>query len=172
MAVSLNAHLVVEVRPMRQAALLAFLITSSFVFWSPLEAQPRTGLQLTQAEQYILPQGSGPSAENLSVEARCDPVYPGEHLAIFRWSPGGERDSRQRVDLTSFRGGFETAQFETVALLPGSQPSVDWRGGEAGINYYWRVLTLTPNGWVPSATARYEAPTCPVDFEQPPNVPQ
>ena len=34
---------------------------------------------------------------------------------------------------------------------------------EPGVNYYWRVLTRTDGGWVPSAVARVEAPTCPVD---------
>lgn len=123
--------------------------------------------QLAQAEQRVLPEGEAPAARQLEVTARCDPLRPGESVALFAWSPVPGPEHRQRLDLTAFRSGFPDGDFETIAELPASQQSVEWRGAEAGINYYWRVLTLSDDGWVPSAVARFEAPTCPVDYERP-----
>lgn len=136
----------------------------------PLAAEAPT--QLAQAEQTILPEGDTPAAGDLEASGLCDPVRPGESVARFHWSPAPDREGRQRVDITAFRDGFERRNFETIAELPASQQSVEWRGAEAGINYYWRVLTLTQAGWRPSAVARFEAPTCPVDFERSDEAPQ
>jgi len=129
-------------------------------------------IRIAQAEQNILLQGRFPTASDLEVTADCAPTQPGETVATFSWSSVPDRDSKQRVDITEFRNGFAGRDFETIAELPASQQTIEWHEAEAGINYYWRVLTLTPEGWMPSAVARFEAPTCPVDFERSDNAPQ
>jgi hypothetical protein len=88
-------------------------------------------------------------------------------VARFTWTVAHTAGTRQRIDITSFRDGFQKAErYETVVQLSGRASSAEWKGGDPGVNYYWRVLTLTPQGWVPSEIARYEAPICPVDFVQ------
>lgn len=42
--------------------------------------------------------------------------------------------------------------------------SVELEGLEAGLNYYWRVLTLNEKGWVLGGIIRTEAPICPADI--------
>jgi hypothetical protein len=88
---------------------------------------------------------------------------PGSRVAKFAWEMAAEPGEAQRLDLTMFRDGFERGEFETIAQLSGTQSAADSDKGDAGVNYYWRVLTLNPAGWVPSDTARYQAPICPVD---------
>ncbi len=92
--------------------------------------------------------------------------------------PGGSQASpttevqAQRIDISMFRDGFQTERFETVARVPTAQNRLVWDDARPGINYYWRVLVLTPQGWISSETARYEAPICPVDFVEPPPPPR
>lgn len=107
------------------------------------------------------------AASALQVHGDCDRVNAGLPLARFSWTAAKGYSSRQRVDITPYRGGFDSGKFQTIGVTKGKNPILVWRGGEAGINYYWRVLTATPAGWVASETARYEVPTCPVDFETP-----
>ncbi|MEM8649907.1 MAG: hypothetical protein AAGF54_05195, partial [Pseudomonadota bacterium] len=79
---------------------------------------------------------------------------------------------QQRIDITPFRNGFESNSFDTIGELESTRSEMVWDGGEPGINYYWRVLTRTPEGWVSSDISRYEAPTCPVDFERSSDTPK
>jgi hypothetical protein len=142
--------------------LIAFfsLLSVGFLGWvapgSPMDQQS------TQAKPVLPPGGSG-AATYLQVNARCSQTNPGMRVAKFSWQVAAEPGEAQRLDLTMFRGGFERGQFETIARLSATQSAADSDKGDPGINYYWRVLTLTPAGWVPSDTARYEAPICPVD---------
>ena len=139
----------------------------ALVFWRPgLVSAAQYPMRLAQLEEKILEPGTSSAASNLNVSAECASIQPGESVATFHWTPVPDRERRQRVDVTKFRDGFERKAFETIAVLPAAQASVEWRGSEAGINYYWRVLTFTADGWGPSAVARFEAPTCPVDFEE------
>jgi hypothetical protein len=127
-----------------------------------------------QPERPILQPGGPSAATDLRVEARCSPTQPGTRSATFMWRVAKTRGQGQRVDVTMFRDGFrsEKPRFETVAQVPGTQDSAPWDKGEPGINYYWRVLTLTAKGWVPSQTSRYEAPICPVDSTPEPRKPE
>ena len=73
-----------------------------------------------------------------------------------------------RLDLSKLRDGFETGRFETSGPLPAALEGATVAGPEPGIHYYWRLLTLTPEGWVTTSEARFEAPVCPWD---PPSLP-
>jgi hypothetical protein len=151
-----------------------FLGATAVLIWaSGLSlAAAQSAIQLAQAELPILPESSEPAAELLEVTADCDAMQPGGATVVFRWAAAPSRDTRQRIDVTKFRNGFESRDLESIAEVPTSQQSLEWRGMEAGVNYYWRVLTLTPDGWVTSAVGRFEAPTCPVDFEESGGAPE
>jgi hypothetical protein len=120
----------------------------------------------------ILEQGNPQAPASLRVVARCSDVNLGTGVAEFTWASAANDARAQRIDISMFRDGFQTERFETVARLPSAQNRVVWDDARPGINYYWRVLVLTSQGWVPSETARYEAPICPVDFVEPPRPPR
>lgn len=53
-----------------------------------------------------------------------------------------------------------------LAKQRGARASVVVEGLEPGLNYRWRVLTRTNDGWVPSETLVCAAPVCPADMIQ------
>ncbi len=119
----------------------------------------------------VLARGNAQAPQALRASAECSDAKRGAGLAEFTWSvPNGEVQA-QRVDLSMFRDGFQTDRFDTLGRIPAAQSRLVWDGGRAGVKYYWRVMVLTPQGWVPSETARFEAPICPVDFVDPPKEP-
>jgi hypothetical protein len=134
------------------------------------EARP-PGDRNTQPER-ILEQGNTQAPGSLQVLARCSDMKLGTGVAEFTWASSATDVRAQRIDISMFRDGFQTERFETVARLPTAQNRLVWDDARPGINYYWRVLVLTPQGWIPSETARYEAPICPVDFVEPPRPPR
>lgn len=131
---------------------------------------PGQEFRIAQNEERILTEPGLPSANDLEVRANCDRVNAGLPLAVFSWTAADGYKSRQRVEITPYRTGFAAKSYEAIGELEDNQKTLEWGGGEAGINYYWRVLTRTPDGWVASDTARYEVPTCPVDFERPKKI--
>ncbi len=106
-------------------------------------------------------------AKDLAVRSNCDRVAAGKPLAVFSWTNDEGYKGRQKIEITPYRTGFKSRKTENLGELVGGKTGFEWGGGEAGINYYWRVLTLMDVGWVASENARYEVPTCPVDFERP-----
>ncbi len=111
------------------------------------------------------------SPTGLSVATRCSDITRGSSVVEFRWSAPPAAVQAQRLDVSMFRDGFRTGRFETVGRVPAAQDRLVWGTARAGVNYYWRVMVLTTQGWVPSETGRYEAPICPVDFVDPPRPP-
>jgi hypothetical protein len=140
----------------------------------PFEGVPATPAQQEEEPLPILQQEAAVAATDLRAEAVCSDTRLGTAVATLSWSlpAGQEQVEALRVDVTAFREGFRTEQFETIAVLPPSQNSVEWDQGEPGINYYWRVLARTPRGWIASEIARYKVPICPVDFQREQDVPE
>ena len=134
------------------------------------EARP-PGDRGSQPERILEPGGSQ-AAGALRVVGRCSDVNLGKGVAEFTWASPTTEVQAQRIDISMFRDGFQTERFETVARVPTAQTRLVWDDARPGINYYWRVLVLTPQGWISSETARYEAPICPVDFVEPPRPPR
>jgi hypothetical protein len=134
--------------------------------------RPQMPLHVAQYEERISDDPSLPSATNLTVRADCDRLNLGLPLAVFSWASAADRRGEQKVEITPFRNGFSLRKAEVIGEVPPDQATLQWRGGEAGINYYWRVLTRTSDGWVASRTARYEVPTCPVDYERSTDAPK
>jgi hypothetical protein len=138
--------------------------------WAQIDQAQPPGDRTPQSDR-ILEQGSPQAPRSLQVVARCSDVTLGRAVAEFTWTSASTEARVQRIDISMFRDGFQTERFETAARLPTAQNRLVWDDARPGINYYWRVLVLTPQGWVPSETARYEAPICPVDFVEPPRPP-
>ena len=132
------------------------------------QASSSTAFQLAQVQEPILPPGETEFVRDLFAEARCSDTDLGKGVARFSWSVVKQIGDKYRVDATMFRDGFQRGEFETLGTFRADQRSLEWVGGSAGVNYYWRVLVQTPAGWLPSQVARFEAPTCPVDFLQEP----
>jgi hypothetical protein len=122
--------------------------------------------ELEESEARMLSPGGPGAARNLLADARCDPVKL-TAIAQLSWKSASPPAGQQRVDLTMFRDGFDKGKFTTLGPLPPDQSQVQITSGEPGINYYWRVLTLTESGWVPSKTERLPWPSCPTNTRSP-----
>ncbi len=121
-----------------------------------------------EAELGVLPLETPGGASDLSASASCHETQPRTALAALRWKPAGsEAGETQRVDISKLRDGFATDRFAVTRILPSATTAVGINGPEPGINYYWRVLTLTPAGWVSSSIERLEVPVCPFDAVDP-----
>jgi hypothetical protein len=69
----------------------------------------------------------------------------------FSWQPiaGG---TQQWLDLSLADNGFVPGTFIASGPHAPSTSNVTWQGILAGLPHFWRVNTLTPSGWMPSAT--------------------
>ena len=121
---------------------------------------PATEQQLSIA---LLPAMTQGGAEALSFAARCLDTSPREGLISLTWQPAAVRGSAQRVDVTKFREAFDVSRFDASGRLEADLDAIGLQAPEPGINYYWRVLTETPSGWISSPVERFEAPVCPSD---------
>lgn len=151
-------------------ALSMFALVLSLAAGAPALAQVDEARDPDE-RQPVLEQNLPQAPRELRVIARCSDTNRGSGIAEFTWSAQSADIRAQRLDVSMFRDGLRTGRFETLGRIPAAQDRLVWDGGRAGVNYYWRVMVLTPQGWVPSETARYEAPICPVDFVEPPKPP-
>lgn len=138
-----------------------FWILMAFGAWT----QPADGAEPSNTElneSLILSPGGPGAAISLKAGVRCDPVKV-TGTARLSWKVASPPGTQQRVDMTMFRDGFQTGNFMTLGPVPSDQSEMEFNSGEPGINYAWRVLTLTGEGWVPSEPARLPWPACPVD---------
>jgi hypothetical protein len=118
----------------------------------------------TDSEVEVLAPGSPGAAGELAAAARCHESMPRAALVALGWRPaGGETGAAQRVDISKLRDGFATDRFATTRILPAATAAISIEAPEPGINYYWRVLTASPGGWLPSVVERFEVPICPFD---------
>ena len=111
----------------------------------------------------LLPPNTPGGAEDLSFTARCLDTSPREGLITLTWRSAQAGASGQRVDVTKFHEGFDVSRFDASRRLDSNFEAVGLQAPEPGINYYWRVLTATPSGWITSQVGRFEAPVCPSD---------
>jgi hypothetical protein len=141
-------------------------LSVSLLFVLVLFIPGETALVLAQEqpeEEPILPFEKERAALNLEAECICSRSEPGLPVATLSWAPAREPGEQQRVDITGFRDGFENRDYDVIARLSGKESTTEWSEGKSGVNYYWRVLTATDEGWITSATARVEISICPVD---------
>lgn len=149
--------------------LFSWLVSSTVTFGVGSSEQENAWSKssLRTEETPILSAGPDTAATDLKAEAQCSQEQPGLGVAELSWTVAKNPGSSQRIDITMFRDGFEKSTFNSIGPIPADKSSLESEGIEPGINYYWRILTLTSNGWVPSETARCEGPICPVDGRRP-----
>ena len=137
-----------------------------------IQEAPGPGDRTTPIQEPVLPQGKSPFVDQLVAVARCSTKRLGQGIGRFSWQIVEPVGRKYRVDVSMFRNGLEDGRFETIGVVPPDVTSLEWLGARAGVNYKWRVLALTPKGWLPSRTARFIGPVCPVDYkEEPPRGP-
>ncbi len=159
-------------KPLFNLLLIAMFLSTGIVFAknASVVADKPPVLQYPKEEILMLPIGGSLAATNLHGEGKCSETKPGTTLIKLSWNVVEDSDRNQRVDLTMFREGFKfrKVKTQTTQVLSPTQSFLELEGLDAGINYYWRVLTRTRKGWIPSETARLEVPICPIDMELPP----
>lgn len=121
----------------------------------------------TDVEQpvVILPPGGAGAASNLQAEVECDPEVLRKAIAKLSWTVAAGSGRAQRVDVTIL--GFEQGAFESSDSLACDQTSLVWDSLHGQAIHRWRVLTLQPEGWMPSETASFLGLTCVADFVDP-----
>jgi hypothetical protein len=97
------------------------------------------------------------SATALASQADCVGTPPAP-LVVLTWLPSGA--GQQRVDVADSDRGFDGGAFASSDLLDPAAATLEWRDARGESRQSWRVLTLTPGGWVPSATATFDGPGC------------
>jgi len=146
------------------AGVLPLVLCCTLTAQSSPTIEPVVPYEPGESELGILPLGTPGSVSQLEAVARCHETKARTALVALRWSTAGaEAGGTQRVDISKLRDGFATQRFSTTRLLTGATDAVGIESPEPGINYYWRVLTATPDGWVSSRVERFEVPVCPFD---------
>jgi len=79
-------------------------------------------------------------------------------LVKLFWDPAGSAE--QAVAVSARPDGLDGGNYTTSETLPASQSTYELRESQPGGIYYWRVLTRGGDGWLASATATFEGPTC------------
>jgi hypothetical protein len=152
--------------------LLLAPVLGSAALAAAMQEPPPPGERTPPTAQQILQQQKSAFVDRLEAVARCSATRLGEGIGRFSWHVVEPIGSKYRVDISMFRSGLDDGRFETIGVVPPEQTFIEWRAPRAGVNYKWRVLALTPKGWLPSQTARFIGPVCPVDYtEEPPRGP-
>lgn len=154
-------------------------LLSALVLSCTLAAQPAPPVEPVVpyvqdgSDREVLAPDTPGSAQDLEAAASCHESMPRAALVALRWSPASlGAGITQRVDISKLRDGFATERFSMTRVLPDGTSGVSLEAPEPGINYYWRVLTATPDGWVSSKVERFEVPICPFDQVDESNSPQ
>ncbi len=114
----------------------------------------------------VVPGSPATTALALAYESRCNPEKRRAAIVALGWeAASGGNLLGQRVEISKFRDGFSRGHFEATRRLPLATSAVAVDAPEPGVNYYWRVLTETPEGWAASPVGRFEVPVCPWDKE-------
>ena len=160
------------IRQSALAGILPLVLCCSLAAQSPPTIEPVVPYEGSETDLAILPLGTPGSASQLKAGARCHETKPRTAQVVLRWSTASPvAGGTQRVDISPLRDGFATDRYSTTRLLPAAIDAVGLESGDAGINYYWRVLTATPDGWLSSPVERFEVPVCPFDEVDPGQFP-
>ncbi len=92
------------------------------------------------------------------VRATCSRTRSVSSDIVLSW--GNALAGQVRVDITGYADGFSTGRFVTSGPLSASTRELLFLDGETAVNYYWRMLSRSGDGWVVRANGRFEAPTC------------
>ena len=100
----------------------------------------------------------------LAVDARCSRARVRKSDVTLQWTVTRAGTTALRVDLTDLSDGFATGKYVT-AELAADETRFEFADASPGINYYWRVLTKSNEGWTFVGSGRFDAPICPKDEE-------
>ena len=145
------------------------MLLSTIAFATAATAQeptiflPFAQVSAEEAAIEITPSGDSRAAAGLTQNAGCSETKLRTAEVFLAWIPA-PAGLAQRVDISKFREGFSTGDYETSGPLPSTRKAVAIEGSEPGVHYYWRVLTATGGVWVSSAPSRFEVPTCASDL--------
>lgn len=150
------------------AGVLPLVLCCTLTAQSRPTVEPFVPYEPGETELGILPLGTPGSASQLEAVAGCHETKARTALVALRWSTEGtQAGAALRVDVSKLRDGFSTRRFSMTRVLPGATDAVALESAEPGVNYYWRVLATTPDGWVSSPVERFEVPVCPFDEVDP-----
>lgn len=131
---------------------------------NPGNTGPAQATPTVPPDRPILEPGGPRAATDLRAVAECE--QPGVPVAEITWTVAEERGEAQRVDVTIYN--FEEGQFDSSEILPPGQSTLRWYDLNGQAIHFWRVLTLHPEGWVPSDLGGFAGPTC---VGRPPGTP-
>ncbi len=78
----------------------------------------------------------------------------GQASVTFAWTPGtGGRV--QWLDVSLSDNNFDPGTFASAGPLAPNMSQFSWNGFSVGVPYFWRVNTLTANGWLPTDTGSF-----------------
>ncbi len=98
------------------------------------------------------------SGVELDVRAVCSKSRSRRADVSLSWEDGVAGEVR--VDITGYNDGFSTGRYLTSGPRSSRARGLYFLDGEAGVNYYWRLLTRASNGWVVRANGRVSVPIC------------
>lgn len=153
-------------RPVLALTVVILAAACVTAFGGDAQIEPFVPVTPEEAAITLLPAGTPGGAAELDWQARCSETRRRTAIVALGWRPAAEA-AVQRVDVSKFRDGFERLRYEVSPRLADERAAVAIEGAEPGINYYWRVLTERPEGWVPSAVERFDVPVCPWDETYP-----
>ncbi|HKJ95646.1 MAG TPA: hypothetical protein VKA32_08465 [Gammaproteobacteria bacterium] len=100
------------------------------------------------------------AASDLTAEIACRADVRFEGLVTFSWSPAQSPGTEQVIQVTIFKDGFDTGQFESSKPLPSDQASLVFTDLRGQALHRWRVVTLTADTAIASETSRFTGPVC------------
>jgi hypothetical protein len=82
------------------------------------------------------------------------PFFVSSAHVNFRWVPA-DGAQQQWLDVSIFDNGFTPRTFLSLGPLGGDVDSVNWRDLVPNVAHFWRVNTLTSDGWITSGTVAF-----------------
>jgi hypothetical protein len=110
------------------------------------------------------------TATELSAQVKCSDLERFKSLAQLSWLPATNPGDEQRIDVTIFKDGFDTGNFESSKPMPADASSYLLQDVQGQALHRWRVATISGTDVFFSETARFEGVVCVGDViaEQPP----
>jgi hypothetical protein len=100
---------------------------------------------------------AAPQGPLILEKQQCSSYYAGEVEADFLWWPAG---GDAWFDISVFDNGFVPGTFIAIGPFDGGNNSRHQVGLKSNLTHYFRVNSLTPNGWVTTQTLAVRTLDC------------
>lgn len=114
------------------------------------------------ATRILAPRGM--VADGLQATASCEGDRP-RAVARLAWMPAKPVGTVQRVVVGLLPGALRTGRFASSGALADDTTALAWTRISGQANHLWWVLTLRPEGWVPSEPGSFTGPGCVADYQ-------